>query len=102
MRLLILFLVTLSLSLGAHAAPSTTDNDAIAQALEQAKTNKNQPGQAELIETLQAALNALDERAHAQQQADEYQQVIDNFPKLSQSLRQQLATSPTQTEKIPA
>lgn len=103
MRLLILFLVTLSLSLGAHAAPSSTDNDAIAQALEQAKANKNQPGHAELIETLQAALSSLEEREHARQQADEYQQVIDNFPKLSQALRQQLANQPSsEAEKIPA
>lgn len=57
MRLILLILMALSLSTGAHAAP-TSDSEAVAQALEQAKAAKNQPGQAELVETLQSAQNA--------------------------------------------
>lgn len=99
MRLILLILMALSLSTGAHAAP-TSDSEAVAQALEQAKAAKNQPGQAELVETLQAAQNAFEERDNAQQRADEYQRIIDNYPKLSQSLRQQLATLRDDTDPI--
>lgn len=90
MRLILFILMALSLSTGAHAAPGS-DSETVAQALEQAKAAKNQPGQTELVDTLQAAQNALEERDNAQQRTDEYQRIIDNYPKLSQNLRQQLA-----------
>ena len=56
--------------------------------LEQAKAAK--PAQPETVESLQSALNALEERKGSLERAQQYQQVIDNFPKLSQTLRSQL------------
>ncbi len=62
-----------------------TDNP---RELEQAKAAK--PAQPETVESLQSALNALEERKGSLERAQQYQQVIDNFPKLSQTLRSQL------------
>ncbi|MEW5290636.1 miniconductance mechanosensitive channel MscM [Erwinia papayae] len=67
------------------------------QTLEETQANKNTPNQAEIVESLQSALNWLDELQKSQANASDYQQIIDNFPKLSRELRQQitaLADSP--------
>ena len=48
------------------------------------------PAQPETVEVLQSALNALEERKSSLERARQYQDVIDNFPKLFQSLRAQL------------
>ncbi len=100
MRLFITFLMAWCLSLGAHAA-SAPDAKQITQELEQAKSAKNQPGQAETIEALQSALNALDERKGSLERADQYQKVIDNYPKLTQTLRQQIEGQPAEARKAP-
>ncbi len=89
MRLIIAFLMAWCLSQGAVAA-TAPDARQIAQELEQAKAAKNTPDQAEIVETLQGALNALDERKGSLERAQQYQDVIDNFPKLSRTLRAQL------------
>lgn len=64
------------------------DAKQITRELEQAKAAK--PAQPETVESLQSALNALEERKGSLERAQQYQQVIDNFPKLSQTLRSQL------------
>jgi len=86
-RLIITFLMAWCLSMGAYAA-SAPDAKQITQELEQAKAAK--PAQPEAVEALQSALNALEERKGSLERVQQYQQVIDNFPKLSQSLRTQL------------
>lgn len=101
MRRIVTFLMVWCLSLGALAA-NVPDARLIAQELEQAKAAKNQPNQAEVIETLQNALNALEERKTSLERARQYQSVIDDFPALSQTLRQQLARLPDEeTRKAP-
>ena len=87
MRLIYTFLLALSLSFGAYAA-TAPDAKQITQELEQAKAAK--PAQPETVEVLQSALNALEEQKSSLERARQYQDVIDNFPKLFQSLRSQL------------
>ncbi|WHP31014.1 miniconductance mechanosensitive channel MscM [Trabulsiella odontotermitis] len=98
MRLIITFLMAWSLSLGAYAA-TAPDAKQIAQELEQAKAAK--PAQPETVEALQAALNALEERKGSLERAKQYQQVIDNFPRLSQTLRTQLNNQSTEPRQVP-
>ncbi|HCC11393.1 MAG TPA: miniconductance mechanosensitive channel MscM, partial [Atlantibacter hermannii] len=100
MRLIITILMAWCLSMGAHAA-AAPDAKQIAQELEQAKAAKNLPNQAETVEALQAALNALDERNASLERAKQYQQSIDNYPKLSETLRQQLNNVRDEPQKVP-
>jgi potassium efflux system protein len=69
---------------------SAPDNAQIKQQLEDVKSDKTTPNQAETIDALQATLNWLDEMQKSQANSDAYQQVIDGFPKLSRDLRQQI------------
>lgn len=98
MRLIITFLMAWCLSLGAYAA-TAPDSKQIAQELEQAKSAK--PAQPEIVETLQGALNALEERKGSLERATQYQHVIDNFPKLSQTLRNQLSNLRDEPRQVP-
>lgn len=100
MRLILIFLMGWSLSLGAHAA-AIPDAKQITQALEQVKVAKNMPNQAEAVEALQAALNALDERKASLERVAQYQQVIDSFPKLSRTLRQQITSLRDEPREVP-
>jgi potassium efflux system protein len=97
-RLIITFLMAWCLSLGAYAA-TAPDSKQIAQELEQAKSAK--PAQPETVETLQGALNALEERKGSLERATQYQHVIDNFPKLSQTLRSQLNNLREEPREVP-
>ena len=99
MRLIITFLMAWCLSMGAYAA-TAPDTKQITQELEQAKAAK--PAQPEAVEVLQAALNALEERKGSLERATQYQQVIDNFPKLSQTLRAQLSDIREEPRQVPA
>lgn len=99
MRLIITFLMAWCLSMGAYAA-TAPDTKQITQELEQAKAAK--PAQPETVEVLQAALNALEERKGSLERATQYQQVIDNFPKLSQTLRAQLSDIREEPRQVPA
>src|SRR5690606_3093612 len=58
--------------------------------------------QPEAVEQLQAALNALEERKGSLERAEQYQQVIDNFPKLSQTLRSQLNNLRDEPRNVPS
>ncbi|MEG2041476.1 MAG: miniconductance mechanosensitive channel MscM, partial [Hafnia sp.] len=91
-KLLITGLLMLSLPLGANAA---LNEKQLAQELKQAENNKNAPNQAEIVETLQSALNWLNESKES----------ISDFPKLTRELRQQLSdesTPPLPASAIPA
>lgn len=101
MRLIIAVLMTWSLSLGAHAA-SVPDAKQLSQELEQVKAAKNMPSQAEIVETLLAALNSLDERKASLERSAQYRQSIDNFPELTQQLRQQLNATRDDTKNLAA
>ena len=98
MRLIITFLMAWCLSLGAYAA-SVPDAKLIAQELEQAKAAK--PAQPDTVEALQSALSALEERKGSLERATQYQQSIDNFPKLSQTLRTQLSRLSDEPRAVP-
>lgn len=97
MRLIYIFLLAWSLSLGAYAA-TAPDAKQIAQELEQAKAAK--PAQPGTVEALQSALNALEERSASLERARQYQQVIDNFPKLFQTLRSQIGNLPDEPRQV--
>ena len=99
MRPIIVLLMAWCLSMGAYAA-TAPDAKQISQELEQAKAAK--PAQPETVESLQSALNALEERKGSLERAQQYQQVIDNFPKLSQTLRAQLANLRDEPRDVPA
>jgi len=99
-RLILIFLMAIGLSLGAHAA-AIPDAKQITQELEQVKSAKNMPNQAEAVEALQSALNALEERKASLERAAQYQQIIDNFPKLSRTLRQQIASLHEEPRQVP-
>lgn len=73
----------------ALAAPVPTENQ-LKQELKQAESSKNAPNQAETTEALQSALNWLTERKESQTRSEQYQKVIDDFPKMTQELRRQL------------
>ena len=98
MRLIITFLMAWCLSLGAYAA-TAPDAKQLTQELEQAKAAK--PAQPETVEALQSALNALEERKGSLERAQQYQQVIDNFPKLSATLRAQLSNLRDEPRNVP-
>lgn len=101
MRLIIAFLMAWCLSAGAYAA-TIPDAKQIAQELEQAKAATASPEQAETVEALQSALNALEERNGSLERAKQYQQVIDDFPKLSQTLRSQFSSLRDEPKAVPA
>ena len=89
MRSILFLLLSLWLSASAFAA-SVPEATQLRQELEAAKAAKTSPAQAEQIQSLEAALNFLDERDASQERAKQYQQVIDDFPRLARELRQQI------------
>ncbi len=101
MRLIFSFLLGCCLSLPVYAA-SLPDDAQVKQELDQAKSGKNTPNQAELVQTLETALNWLNERKASLELTEQYQQVIDDFPKLSRELRQQITTLTDSTRQVRA
>lgn len=86
-----LFLV-LSLWLSTPLLAATLPEKAQLQQLsEEVKAAKNSPAQTEQLQFLDAAINAIDERDASLSLTRQYQQIIDNFPRLSRELRQQTA-----------
>ncbi|MBP2169487.1 potassium efflux system protein [Erwinia toletana] len=83
-------------------AASLPDDAQVKQELDQAKSGKNTPNQAELVQTLETALNWLNERKASLELTEQYQQVIDDFPKLSRELRQQITTLTDSTRQVRA
>ncbi|KAA8995368.1 miniconductance mechanosensitive channel MscM [Affinibrenneria salicis] len=92
MRLILTFLLGCLLTAASFAA--TVPNDAqLRQELQQAEANKGTPNQAEIIENLRSALASLQERDEVNERAAQYQRVIDDFPRLTQELRQAQKTA---------
>lgn len=90
MRLIISLLLSL-LMVHPVLAATVPNESQLRQELKQAESKKNEPNQAEAIEALQSALNWLAERKESKDSAVQYQRVIDDFPKMTQELRNQLA-----------
>ncbi|MBJ9999851.1 miniconductance mechanosensitive channel MscM [Erwinia sp. S43] len=90
-RLILSLLLGWSLLQPLYAA-SAPDAAQIKQELEQAKSDKTTANQAEIVDALQSTLNWLDEQKSSLDKTQEYQQIIDDFPKLSRDLRQQIAS----------
>ncbi|MBM7343242.1 miniconductance mechanosensitive channel MscM [Pantoea coffeiphila] len=90
-RLILSLLLGWSLLQPLYAA-SAPDAAQIKQELEQAKSDKTTANQAEVVDALQSTLNWLDEQKSSLDKTQEYQQIIDDFPKLSRDLRQQIAS----------
>ena len=91
MRSFLFLMLSLWLSTSALAA-TVPETSQLKQALEEAKAAKTSPAQAEQVQSLEAALNALSERDASLTRAKQYQQVIDDFPRLARELRQQIAS----------
>jgi len=90
-RSFLILLLSLWLSTSALAA-TVPDVSQLKQALDEAKAAKSSPAQAEQVQSLEAALNTLSERDASLERAKQYQQVIDDFPRLARELRQQIAS----------
>nr|WP_230326610.1 MULTISPECIES: miniconductance mechanosensitive channel MscM [unclassified Serratia (in: enterobacteria)] len=71
-------------------AAAIPNESQLRQELKLAEGNKNAPNQAEVVEALQSAINWLTERKESQDNSQQYQRVIDDFPKMTQELRRQL------------
>ncbi|HCW98190.1 MULTISPECIES: miniconductance mechanosensitive channel MscM [Pantoea] len=91
MRSFLILVLSLWLSTSALAA-TVPDTSQIKQALDEAKAAKSTPAQAEQVQSLEAALNYLSERDESLERAKQYQQVIDDFPRLARELRQQITS----------
>jgi len=89
-RLILTLLLGWSLLQPVYAA-SAPDLAQVKQELETAKSDKTTPNQAEIVDALQSTITWLDERNSSLENAKVYQKVIDDFPKLSRELRQQIA-----------
>ncbi|MBP0999809.1 miniconductance mechanosensitive channel MscM [Serratia fonticola] len=89
MRLIIALLLSLLLIQPVFAAAIPNESQ-LRQELKLAEGNKNAPNQAETVEALQSAINWLTERKESQNNSQQYQRVIDDFPKMTQELRRQL------------
>ncbi|MGK2960404.1 MAG: miniconductance mechanosensitive channel MscM [Candidatus Malihini olakiniferum] len=86
MRQIVIFFFAVLLSVTALAA--TVPNEAqIHQQLEQVKANKNTPNYSDIAEQFRLALNILQERKESLVRTEQYQHVIDDFPKITQELR---------------
>ncbi len=90
-RAFLCLLLSLGLSSTTFAA-SLPDASQLRQQLEEVKSAKNATSQTDQIQSLEAALAALSERDDAVERAQQYQQVIDDFPLLARELRQQIAS----------
>ena len=91
LRLILTFLLGWSLLQPVYAA-SAPDASLIKQQLEEAKSDKTSANQTAIVDALQSTLTWLDERQNSLNLTQDYQQVIDDFPKLSRELRQQIVT----------
>ncbi|MBS6437518.1 MULTISPECIES: miniconductance mechanosensitive channel MscM [Pantoea] len=91
MRSFLILLLSFWLSTSALAA-TVPDASQLKQALDEAKAAKSSPAQAEQVQSLEAALNYLSERDASLERAKQYQQVIDDFPRLARELRQQITS----------
>ncbi|WP_017345576.1 miniconductance mechanosensitive channel MscM [Pantoea sp. A4] len=99
MRTLLILLLSLWLSSTAFAA-GIPDASQLKQSLEEAKAAKANPTQAEQVQVLEAALNSLNQRDTSLEHTKQYQQVIDDFPRLARELRQQTAALESSSRSV--
>ena len=95
MRLISTLLLSLLLALPLYAN-AVLSEDQLQQELKQAQSSKDTANQAQIVELLQNAINWMGEARASLARSGQYQTVIDDFPRLTQSLRQELKT---QSEK---
>ncbi|WP_075182763.1 miniconductance mechanosensitive channel MscM [Pantoea sp. 1.19] len=88
MRLILTLLICWCVSQPLWAA-AVPDSAQLKQELESAKSAKT-PNQPDTVQTLETALKSLEDRDESLARAKQYQQVIDDFPRLSRELRQQI------------
>ena len=98
MRVLLPLLLSLVLSSSVLAA-TVPPASQLKQELDAAKSAKASPAQAEQVQAIEAAINFLTERDESLERAKQYQQVIDDFPRLARELRQQIAPLPACSKK---
>ncbi|MGK2888305.1 MAG: miniconductance mechanosensitive channel MscM [Candidatus Malihini olakiniferum] len=99
MRQIVIFFVAVLLSVTALAAPVPNEAQ-VRQQLEQVEANKNTPDQADIVEQFRLALNTLQERKESLACTEQYQHVIDDFPKLTQELRRLLVAEANKTPDV--
>ncbi|WP_253073690.1 miniconductance mechanosensitive channel MscM [Sodalis ligni] len=87
----------LSAPLFAAAFP---DEAQVRKELQQAESNKAVPHQGEIVESLQGALDFITEGKVSAERGRQYQNAIDDFPKLTAALRQQLETEPEKPAEV--
>ncbi|MFA9208843.1 MAG: miniconductance mechanosensitive channel MscM, partial [Yersinia sp. (in: enterobacteria)] len=97
--LLLSFVMLLSLPLHAATQPN---EDQLRQELKQAETNKGMPNQTEIVQALQSALSWLADAKESDIRAQQYQKAIDDFPKLTRELRQELAQEGDKPLPVPS
>lgn len=100
MRLIIqLFIAGLLLISFPFSALSVPNESVLTQSLKQAENDKNTPKQGEIVDALQSALNWVNERKTSLAKTRQYQQSINDFPRLTRSLQQQLKE---ESEPVPS
>ncbi|MGK2946132.1 MAG: miniconductance mechanosensitive channel MscM [Candidatus Malihini olakiniferum] len=99
MRQIVIFSVAILLSVTTLTA-QTLNEAQVRQQLEQVEANKNTPDQADIVEQFRLALNTLQERKESLVRTEQYQHVIDDFPKLTEELRRLLVVEENKTPDV--
>ncbi|WP_241622296.1 miniconductance mechanosensitive channel MscM [Rosenbergiella australiborealis] len=90
-RILTVILLSLGFSV-AFATYALPEPPQIRQALEQAQNSKTPTAQTDVIQALRSTLDYVNQRNQSIENARQYQEVIDNYPQLAATLRQQITT----------
>jgi small-conductance mechanosensitive channel len=98
-RITIIILLGWMLSAPLFAA-AFPDEAQVRKELQQAESNKAVPHQGEIVESLQGALDFITEGKVSAERGRQYQNAIDDFPKLTAALRQQLETEPEKSAEV--
>ncbi|WP_413735469.1 miniconductance mechanosensitive channel MscM [Sodalis sp. RH21] len=101
MRLIIIVLLGWLLAAPSFAA-TAPDEAQIRKDLQQIEANKGAANQAEIAEALQGALNFITESKASAERAAQYQNAIDNFPKLTKELRDGQESGRDKTSEVSA
>ncbi|RPD96269.1 miniconductance mechanosensitive channel MscM [Candidatus Pantoea deserta] len=101
MRSFLILVLSLCLSTATLAA-AVPEASQLKQALDEAKAAKSSAAQADQVQSLEAAINYLAERDASLDRAKQYQQVIDDFPRLARELRQQISALDDSTKSVRA
>lgn len=96
----ILLLACSGLFLTSVQAASLLTSEQVNQELKQAESNSAAPNQADIVKSLKTALDWLNKREKSISQAKQYQQVINDFPQITEELRNQL-NEPVNVDQVP-